>query len=272
MPDFGLPSSPFQYAFTVIDAETLDPARAGDFDGNGRSDLVWRNAVTGVTAMWRMNGAVLVQGDHADDALALLGWKPTLTIEGIAARSPIKFSVELAVTTFEGSDEASKDDFSAATPVGEAPLVPGKGARHRVLLADFGSPLAVVGARGAVTINPGVTYTAVEGVTPHGVLGYVADVTQDTTLELMVPFSAAYPTKFRAGTYMHALIEVTEGTNAMAFYFPKLEIASDPVRNDEGSLTGHTLSFRAHENDAATVLTGTNLEKHRSRMHILLRA
>jgi hypothetical protein len=98
------------------------------------------------------------------------------------------------------------------------------------------------------------------------------DITQDTTLELMVPFSDAYATKFRAGTFMQALIEVTEGTNAVAFFFPKLEIAADPVRNDEGSLAGVTLMFRAHEDSTSTVLTGTNLEKHRSRMHILVRA
>ncbi len=74
MPDFGLPS-PFQYAFTVIDAETLDPARAGDFDGNGRSDLIWRNETTGQTAIWLMNGTTFSSGVTVMNNAA---WRPVL--------------------------------------------------------------------------------------------------------------------------------------------------------------------------------------------------
>ena len=73
-PDFGLPS-PFQYAFTVIDAETLDPALAGDFDGNGRSDLIWRNETTGQTAIWLMNGTTFSSGATVMNNAA---WRPAL--------------------------------------------------------------------------------------------------------------------------------------------------------------------------------------------------
>jgi len=75
MPDFGLPSSPFQYAFTVIDAETLGPALAGDFDGNGRSDLIWRNETTGQTAIWLMNGTAFSAGATVMNNAA---WRPVL--------------------------------------------------------------------------------------------------------------------------------------------------------------------------------------------------
>ena len=35
---------------------------AGDFDGDGKSDLLWRNAATGANAMWLMNGAAITSG------------------------------------------------------------------------------------------------------------------------------------------------------------------------------------------------------------------
>lgn len=73
-PDFGLPS-PYSYAVTVIDAETLDPALTGDFDGNGRSDLIWRNETTGQTAIWLMNGTTFSSGTTVMNNAA---WRPAL--------------------------------------------------------------------------------------------------------------------------------------------------------------------------------------------------
>jgi hypothetical protein len=73
-PNFGL-ASPYSYSFTVIDAETLDPALAGDFDGNGRSDLIWRNESTGQTSIWLMNGITFSSGAVVMNNLA---WRPAL--------------------------------------------------------------------------------------------------------------------------------------------------------------------------------------------------
>jgi hypothetical protein len=36
--------------------------RTGDFDGNGKADIVWRNSSTNQTALWLMNGATPVSG------------------------------------------------------------------------------------------------------------------------------------------------------------------------------------------------------------------
>ena len=73
-PNFGL-TSPYSYAVTVIDAETLDPARAGDFNGDGRSDLIWRNEATGQTSIWLMNGTTFSSGAVVMNNLA---WRPAL--------------------------------------------------------------------------------------------------------------------------------------------------------------------------------------------------
>lgn len=70
----GLPN-PHSYTVTVIDAETLDPALAGDFDGNGRSDLIWRNETTGQTAIWLMNGTTFSSGSTVMNNAA---WRPAL--------------------------------------------------------------------------------------------------------------------------------------------------------------------------------------------------
>ena len=31
----------------------------GDFDGDGKANLLWRDSVSGITAVWLRNGAVL---------------------------------------------------------------------------------------------------------------------------------------------------------------------------------------------------------------------
>ena len=49
----------------------------GDFDGNGKSDIVWRNGATGDNAMWLMNGAAVASASTfstvADFAWAIAG-------------------------------------------------------------------------------------------------------------------------------------------------------------------------------------------------------
>jgi hypothetical protein len=32
-----------------------------DFNGDGKTDIVWRNAIGGATAMWFMDGSTIVQ-------------------------------------------------------------------------------------------------------------------------------------------------------------------------------------------------------------------
>jgi uncharacterized protein YkwD len=51
----GIPAS-FAYDVTVIDAERIGADMTADLDGDHRDDIVWRNARTGQTAAWLMNG------------------------------------------------------------------------------------------------------------------------------------------------------------------------------------------------------------------------
>jgi hypothetical protein len=46
---------------TVPNKKT-DVVGIGDFDGNGRSDILWRNRATGKNSMWLMDGATIVGG------------------------------------------------------------------------------------------------------------------------------------------------------------------------------------------------------------------
>ena len=217
---------------------------------------------------------ILAQGDQTNDVVEAKGCKPTLSIEPFGAGQPLQISFDVAVTTFNGVDEATKDDFGSATPEGEAGLVPGIGTSTDVYIADVGSALAATRNRGQISMTPGPTYTPVEaigGSSNEGMEGYVDDITQDTTLELMLPFSNTWSSKYRAQTHQHVLISVGESTDVVAFYFPELEIASEPQRNEEGALTGTSLSMRGHENSASEgALTGDALEKWRASFHILM--
>jgi hypothetical protein len=46
----------------------------GDFNGDGKSDILWRNAGTGQTAVWFMNGAVVTSSSNTS-AQATVGWQ-----------------------------------------------------------------------------------------------------------------------------------------------------------------------------------------------------
>jgi hypothetical protein len=57
---------------TLMDGRLLSPARvadtnwkivgSGDFNGDGRADVVWQHQATGETSVWIMNGTTLVSG------------------------------------------------------------------------------------------------------------------------------------------------------------------------------------------------------------------
>ena len=54
-------------------------AQTGDFNGDGKSDILWRNTTTGETAIWFMNGLQIA-------STASLGTVPTTwTIQGLNA-------------------------------------------------------------------------------------------------------------------------------------------------------------------------------------------
>ena len=215
---------------------------------------------------------LLVQGQDDEDVVICKGAKPQVTIEPITAGEPTRLSFDVLVTTFDGADEALKEDFGSATPVGEAGIVAGIGQTCSFKMADFGSPLAAVTQIGAITVNPGVSYERIMSAASgnEGVIGHM-DTLEDTTLEVMLEFDADYNSEYRAGTAKHALIQVGNGTDAWGVYMPKLEYATEPVRGDEGNVTTSNCSFRALENSASPgSLTGDSLWKWRSPMHILM--
>ncbi len=69
----GIPPA-FSYAVTVIDAEPLPGGIAGDFNGDGKSDLLWHNAKTGETVVWLMNGLAFASGGAI---MSNAAWRPT---------------------------------------------------------------------------------------------------------------------------------------------------------------------------------------------------
>jgi hypothetical protein len=54
----------------------------GDFDGDGRTDLLWQNRLTGELSIWRMNGADLKRGDYLSPAnVGDTNWKIVGTLD-----------------------------------------------------------------------------------------------------------------------------------------------------------------------------------------------
>jgi hypothetical protein len=210
-----------------------------------------------------------VQGEGDEEVWILKGVKPTVTIENLEAGVPTQVSFAHLVTSYD-HETATKAVFSG-TESGEAGAVPAIADTSLFLMATKGSPLVSVDQRSAITVNPGVGYDRVMGVNGYeGVHGHVGNV-EAPMLEVMVPFDNSYASEFSALTEKHALIQIGTGTEAWGVYYPQLSYDSYPVRNDEGGLSGSTLSFFARENqDSPGGLTGDNLEKFRSPFHILI--
>jgi len=214
----------------------------------------------------------LAQGQDVDDLVIAKGCKPSVTIESIEPGAPARLSFDVLVTTFETAEDRVKEDFGNATPLGEAGIVPGIGETTTFKMATFGDPLVDVDTRGSYSCGVGVAYDRVTSPAGwEGVVGHV-DTLDVSTLEIMVPFDAANLADFRASEYKTALIQIgNTATSSVGIFYPKLSFASEPARSDEGGLTTHSLSFVAHEDSASPgALTGTNLEKWRSPLHILI--
>jgi hypothetical protein len=62
-----------QYLLTVADAG-WQIAGTGDFTGDGKTDILWRHAVTGLDLVWFMDGAG-VTGSQYLETVSDLNWK-----------------------------------------------------------------------------------------------------------------------------------------------------------------------------------------------------
>jgi len=67
-----LPATGFTTAVPGVDWKV---AGTGDFNGDGKSDILWRNAVTGENAVWLMNGTSLLTGTGFTTAVPGVDWK-----------------------------------------------------------------------------------------------------------------------------------------------------------------------------------------------------
>ena len=108
----------------------------GDFNGDGKRDLVWRNTSTGQVDMWLMNGTTLASGGTV--ATIPLAWEiqGTGDFNGVTNTTVLNSDgfygttdtyryatingVHLALPTFGGGVNATDNQFRIGTSVGDA--------------------------------------------------------------------------------------------------------------------------------------------------------
>ena len=192
-----------------------------------------------------------VQGEDAEDRQEMSGCKPVISVDGITAGTPVKLTLEHAVTTWPETMPAKV--AIPGDPSGIAPVVPGTGQATTVLMGDLGGPLSPVDCRGTIDIELNYSWSGVEGnCGTEGVKGYTADeVSAGLTLRLR--FDDDYLAEFFADQRKHVLIQIgNQPGDSIGIYFPDLEYAESPDRIDEGDQTSSELIFTAHEDPADT--------------------
>jgi hypothetical protein len=205
-----------------------------------------------------------VQGEDAEDRQEMSGCKPTISVDGITAGTPVKLTLEHAVTTWPEVMPAKITILG--DPSGIAPVVPGTGQSTTVLMGDVGGPLAPVDCRGTIDVELNYAWAGVEGnCGTEGIKGYTgSDVTAGLTLR--VRFDDDYDAEFAADQRKHVLIQIgTQPGNTIGIYLGNLEYIESPDRIDEGDQTTSELTFTAHEDPADTTgLTGDELALRRA--------
>ena len=67
----------FDYSVALFDAGRLPVGITADFDGDGKSDLVWHDPLTGRTSLWLVDGTGFKAGSR--ELMRNLAWRPTLS-------------------------------------------------------------------------------------------------------------------------------------------------------------------------------------------------
>ena len=71
----------------VADSSGWKVAGTGDFNGDGVSDILWRNSNTGETHIWKINGSTMTRERSAflDNVADRSGWKVAGTLTALSS-------------------------------------------------------------------------------------------------------------------------------------------------------------------------------------------
>jgi hypothetical protein len=260
-------AGPAPFVATLLDPLDFSPDDVGD---------VWHATILNYPDQGALDNpddpnhetlAVLVTGDHPEDVYELLGVKPAMSIEGLAAGELVRVAIEAGVTNYP--DQMPAKPTIPGAPSGIAPLTVASGSSTTVRLADLGAPLAAVNCRGTIEIELGIGWDRTLGACgAEGSKGWFATI-EPATITITLAFDDDFDDDFFTDPqpYHHVLIQIgDQPTNATAIYFPKLEIMEKPVRVDEQGTTSIQVKWRAHIDPAAagSPLTGDDLDRRRA--------
>lgn len=211
--------------------------------------------------------SLLFFGDLSDDCTQVSGVKLNLTsIEGIAPGEAPVLRFEGLCATHDNEGVTQPTGFD--DPDGESPVVTATGSDTYVSIAAYGTEELVDIEAQSVTITPGVSsqpVPCVGGV--EGRSGYTATGFDETMVEVVVDFDDSWMTAWESRTQYHLMVQVgSTAGSAIAWYFPRLELAEDPQRTVSTDMATTTLKFRALEDNASTTVTGNQLEMFRSKI------
>lgn len=209
-------------------------------------------------------------GEIADDMQQAAGCKLNLAgIEGLGAGEQPALSFTAMAT------QVVKENLTlptAATPLGDAPLMTGTGDDTLVYISAVGAALATVEWQ-SISITPGIAsqpVPCVGGV--EGRSGFTIDggSIDSTMIEVVADYTDDWAVGYLAGTRYQVLIQIgTVAGRAIAFFAANCELAEDPERSVSTDMASCTLRFRPLESAVSTSATGDALEKVRAKIEIL---
>jgi hypothetical protein len=224
------------------------------------------------------------KGRKADDSVEALGVKFEIGQLVITAGERPSLAHPFKSANFTDTELITQPDLDG-TPQGVPSKTVGSGTGTTCEIANVGSNLATERFWGSITIEFGITYSAVDGPNgEEGVHGWGVEEGsyEAQTVEIMVPYDDAWHTHYRAAmtalndggapTNKHMLVQVgNTPTNTWGVYFPNLAWREEPQHAEHNGRKALILRFDCLEDAAidTSALTEPAVSRAKAKFEIL---
>ena len=231
---------------TTLTLDRNSEVSAALWDQSNSVACVWHATSSYSDASSASNVTLGLHFQGAATGITMRGCKPNVEFQTIEPGVPATMGVTMMVTQFTQHSGTVASLAQLSRPSGLSPVVIGKGTRRtQILVAEFGSSMASIGSvvYGVTPVTALVNekIPSITGV--EGVGGFAANPGVELGIDVSLPYDAVtWKAAFENGTVFHLLANYG---GEFGCYYPALELAEDPSREENNNLESMVLKFRA---------------------------